>query len=78
MTKNSDPGWNPLNGMRCRREAGGSWFINVVSLNPELVCLFHINILSIYSASSHGWSDIKIQITYFLGSVHGYKLVDKK
>lgn len=64
--QNIDPGWNPLNSKKCRREAGGNGFANFMSLNPEFVYLFHINILSIYSPSRRGWSGIK-SYTYFLG-----------
>lgn len=68
MTEHSHTGWNPLNGKKCKRKDGGKEtdFTNSISLSSEFVYLFHINILSIYSASSYGWSGIKIQIIYFL------------
>lgn len=46
MTQNSDKGWKPLNIKKCGTVDGGNWFTDLMSLNPECVYCFHINILS--------------------------------
>lgn len=46
-----------------------------MSLNPDFVYLFHINILSIYSASRHGLSGTKIQIIYFFLGKEVFKFI---